>query len=118
VRKVLPDMLRPDDVRSVRFSQSWLRQGYDMDGVDQLLDSIAFDLETRWEVVDAGPSAATRRKRPGLYLDANRVKALLFDVRQRTSGYKREDVDQLVDRVVQTMTRLDAQLASYRFSAD
>ena len=113
----LVSVLRPEDVRDVRFHATKFRGGYDEETVDDYLDRISSDLRARWAVVDAGYEQAGSMRAPTLWLTAAAVSAQTFPTTKFRQGYRAEDVDQLMQRVADSLNRLDAYLRSFRFAS-
>jgi len=109
--------LRPSEIRDVRFHATKFRGGYDEETVDEFLDRIARDLESRWIAVDAGYERAATMPAPRIYLTAASVTGEKFPVTKFRQGYRTEDVDELMQRVADAFTRLDAYLRSFRFAS-
>jgi DivIVA domain-containing protein len=109
--------IRPFEVRDVRFHATKFREGYDEETVDEFLDRVARDLESRWAAVDAGYERASSMTAPRLFLDAAAVAGQNFPKTKFRQGYRTEDVDALIQRVAESLTRLDAYLRSFRFAS-
>ncbi|MFC4373562.1 DivIVA domain-containing protein [Nocardia halotolerans] len=88
---VATDMLSPDDVHRMRFSQSAVgRRGYHEEEVDAFLDLVAATL------AHDGPGSLT----------AADVRGVRFtDTRLGSRGYSREEVDAFVDLVITALER-------------
>ncbi len=109
----LVGVLRPADVRGVRFHATKFRAGYDEETVDEFLDRVERDLAARWAVVDAGYAAARSSAFPQLYLDQAKVSAEHFPATKFRQGYRVEDVEELRQRVADSLSRLDAYLRAF-----
>ena len=101
----------------MRFHATKFRVGYDEDEVDSYLDRISADLAARWVVVDAGYERAGSMRPPVLWLTAAAVSAQTFPQTKFRQGYRVEDVDQLMERAADSLTRLDAYLRSFRYGS-
>jgi DivIVA domain-containing protein len=114
----LARVMRPDDVRDVRFHATKFRAGYDEEVVDDFLERVTRDLAARWAAVDAGFAQASSMPAPRLYLDAASMDQQAFPATKFRQGYRVEDVNDLLQKLAESFTTLDLYLRSFPFAAD
>ncbi|WP_438939607.1 caspase, EACC1-associated type [Catenulispora pinisilvae] len=90
--KPVPELVTASDIRAVRFTTVRLREGYDEDEVDALLDSIEEALRA-WE----------SGKLPTNQVTLQQVHYTQFTTVRLREGYDEEEVDALLDRVEEAL---------------